>query len=123
LASRGERANELAIAALAVATGELLPTDPYATWAIDLREPYRRRRLAMLDLLAAKAVENGRLEEACLLLDEAIGVDPYGAARYHLAADYLTQLGRREAARHLIDSAAARLAQLGVTKDRRTMTR
>jgi DNA-binding SARP family transcriptional activator len=47
-------------------------------------------------------------------LEQAIEADPYDESRYVLAAHHLLALGRREAARRMLDRAAAVLHELGV---------
>jgi DNA-binding SARP family transcriptional activator len=114
LVGHDEHARARAVAALAIATGELLPTDPYAAWATEPREQFRRQRLGVLDLLASGAAERGRLDESGALLDEAIELDPYDESRYLQAAEYLTRLGRHVAARRMVETALARLDELGL---------
>ncbi len=114
LASNGEQAQVLAVAAIALCTGELLPTDPYASWATTPRERYRRRRLGLLDMLATDAANRASLHEACVLLDEAITIDPYDEARYLQSSRHLLTLGRRVAARRMAENARARLDELGM---------
>ena len=58
--ARGPRAVQLAYAALALHDGPLLPTDPYATWAEEIRDQVEYRQLATLDLIAADAIARGR---------------------------------------------------------------
>ena len=114
LTARGRDAESLAIAALALWTGDLLPTDPYESWAVAPREQLRRRRLDLLDLIAAAALARGSLNEARLAAEQAIEADPYDESRYLLAAQALVALGRREPARRLLDRAVARLRELGL---------
>lgn len=51
--TRGPRAVRLAYAALALCSGPLLPTDPYASWTEEIRGRIADSQLALLDLIAA----------------------------------------------------------------------
>jgi DNA-binding SARP family transcriptional activator len=113
LASRRDDA-ELAVSALALWTGDLLPTDPYESWASGPREQLRRRRLELLDVVAAEAARRGSLDEARATLEIAIEADPYDDTRYLTVARHLLSLGRRSAARRMLDRAAAVLEELGL---------
>jgi DNA-binding SARP family transcriptional activator len=103
-----------AVAALALWTGELLPADPYESWAVGPRVQLRRRRVELLDLVAAAAAERGSLDEARYALEQAIEVDPYDESRYLRIAEHLLALGRREPAVRVLQRAYAVLAELGV---------
>jgi DNA-binding SARP family transcriptional activator len=104
----------LAVAALALWTGELLPADPYQSWAVGPRVQLRRRRIELLDVVAAAAAERGSLDEARYALEQAIEVDPYDESRYLRVAEHLIALGRREPAVRVLRRALAMLAELGV---------
>jgi DNA-binding SARP family transcriptional activator len=104
----------LAVAALALWTGELLPGDPYESWAVGPRAQLRRRRVELLDLVAAAAAERGSLDEARYALEQAIEVDPYDESRYLRIAEHLLALGRREPAIRVLQRGYAVLAELGV---------
>jgi DNA-binding SARP family transcriptional activator len=112
LSDRSPHAGALAVAALALWSGDLLPTDPYASWAASPREQLRRRRLDLLDLHAADAAERGSREEARLALERAIEADPYDDSRYVTTAAHLVALGRREAARRMLRRGVAALREL-----------
>jgi len=75
-AARGPRAVRLAYAALAISTGPLLPSDPYAAWAEEAREQVRYRHLALLDLVAADATARGSHQEALTALEAALAEEP-----------------------------------------------
>jgi DNA-binding SARP family transcriptional activator len=74
--ARGTRAVRLAYAALALFTGSLLPSDPYAAWAEEARAQVRYRHLTLLDLVAADASARGSHQEALTALEAALGEDP-----------------------------------------------
>jgi DNA-binding SARP family transcriptional activator len=112
-APREERAG-LARRALAWSTGELLPADRYVDWADVPRERLRRRRLALLDLVADDAVATGELDEAARLLDEAIADDPLEEIRYTRLARALLAQGRTRAARGVVERGMAAAQELGV---------
>jgi DNA-binding SARP family transcriptional activator len=114
LAGHGREQAALAVAALGLWGGDPLPSDPYEAWALGPREQLLRRRLELLDVLAADAAARGSLDEARLTLEQAIEADPYDETRYVLAAAHLQALGRREPARRMLDRAAAVLSELGL---------
>jgi DNA-binding SARP family transcriptional activator len=104
----------LARAALARATGELLPADRYADWASAPRERITRRHLALLDQVADDAIARGDLDEAGRLLDEAIALDPLEEERHVRLGRALLRQGRTAAARRVADRAVALCAELDV---------
>ncbi len=112
-APREERA-ALARRALAWSTGELLPADRYADWADVPRERVRRRRLALLDLVADDAIAHGELDEAARVLDEAITDDPLEEMRYDRLARALLTQGRSRAALGVAQRGIAAAEELGV---------
>jgi DNA-binding SARP family transcriptional activator len=114
LGSGGRDGGALAVAALALWTGDLLPSDPYEAWATGPREQLRRRRLDLLDLVAAQAAERGSYDEARQALEQAIEADPYDDTRYVLAARHLLAVGRREPARRMLARAVAAMQELGL---------
>jgi DNA-binding SARP family transcriptional activator len=114
LSSGGGDGGALAVAALALWTGDLLPSDPYESWATGPREQLRRRRLDLLDLVAAQAAERGSYDEARQALEQAIEADPFDDTRYVLAARHLMTSGRREPARRMLARAVAAMGELGL---------
>lgn len=110
-----DAARRHADAAVGLYGGVLLPGDPYEGWAVPARERARQLYLAMLDLLAKAAVDEGRLGHALQLTEQAIGVDRYEEQRYIECARLLERMGRRAAAVHLLQRARAVLVQLEVT--------
>jgi DNA-binding SARP family transcriptional activator len=114
LAARGRDRAALAVAALALWGGEVLPGDPYESWAAGPREQLRRRRVDLLDLVAADAAERESFEEARYALEQAIEVDPYDDTRYVQVARHLLRLGRRVPAGRTLQRACTVLAELGL---------
>jgi DNA-binding SARP family transcriptional activator len=114
LSSGGRDGDALAVAALALWTGDLLPSDPYEAWATGPREQLRRRRLDLLDLVAAQAADRGSYDEARQALEQAIEADPFDDTRYVLAARHLLSAGRREPARRMLARAVTAMDELGL---------
>jgi DNA-binding SARP family transcriptional activator len=104
----------LARAALARATGELLPADRYSEWATVPRERLRRRQLALIDVVSADALARDDFDEAERLLDEAISLDPLDEDRYIRMARALLAQGRVTRAQRVAQQAADVTAELGV---------
>jgi len=118
-----EHAHELAADALierplAHYRGDLLPDDPYETWAEAARERLRRHALALLDLCAASAASAGDLDEAVRCLERAIEMAPDEEERYLGAARHLLTQGRRGAARAMAARARQVLSELGLSPPR-----
>jgi DNA-binding SARP family transcriptional activator len=112
-----ERSVAQAVASLALWGGTPLPSDPYTSWALPLREQFRRRHLGLLDLIADDAANRGSYDEAARILGEAIEEDPYDESRYLRAGTHLLAAGRRAAALRLARQGAASLATLGLEPD------
>jgi DNA-binding SARP family transcriptional activator len=113
LAARPSERAGLGRAALAWSTGELLPGDRYEDWADVPRERLRRRRLALLDLVADDAAAKGDFDEAARLLDEAIASDPLEGIRYVRLARALLAQGRTRAAMNVAQRGASAADELG----------
>jgi DNA-binding SARP family transcriptional activator len=94
-AATGARAVQLAYAALALHTGPLLQSDPYAAWADDTRDQVDDRYLALLDLVAADAAARGSHQEALTALEAAAAVDPDAEERRAALAAEVRALNRR----------------------------
>jgi DNA-binding SARP family transcriptional activator/tetratricopeptide (TPR) repeat protein len=95
----GTRAVQLAYAALALHSGPLLPSDPYAAWAEETRTRVRYRHLALLDLVAADAVARGSHQEALTALEAALAEDPEDEDRRAAVAEQMEAVGRRRTTR------------------------
>lgn len=78
--------------------GDLLPDDLALEWTGGPREALRRRRLALIDLLASDARRRGAKREAVTLMEMAIEVEPYDDIRYLEVAEMLLEAGRRSLA-------------------------
>jgi DNA-binding SARP family transcriptional activator len=89
----GTRAIQLAYAALALRTGPLLPSDPYAAWAEEPRAQVRYRSLALLDLVARDAAARNSHQEALTALEAALEEDPDADQRRGARAEQLQALG------------------------------
>lgn len=75
--------------------GELLADNLYWDWAVAPRERLRRRRLALIDLLAGDARRRGATQEAINLMELAIEIEPYDELRYLEVAEMLLEAGRQ----------------------------
>jgi DNA-binding SARP family transcriptional activator len=104
-AASGPRAVQRAYGALALWREPLLPADPYAAWAEDVRAEVEYRHLALLDLVAADAIRRRSHQEALTALEAAMRADPDDSSRPARAAEQLRELGRESSA----ESLAARL--------------
>ncbi len=100
-AARGPRAVVLAYSALALWNDQLLPTDPYAVWAEEVRVHAEYRHLALLDLVAADAIARGSHQEALTALEAAMRADPEDRERSARAAEQQRALGRDASAAYL----------------------
>jgi hypothetical protein len=92
--ARGGRAVQLAYAALALHDRPLLPTDPYAAWADEIRDQVGYRHLLALDLIATDAAARGSHQEAITALEAA---SQYGVGSHDRDAEIaqlLRDLGR-----------------------------
>ena len=115
LAASGSReAVSAARAALARYGGDLLPTDPYESWAELPRQRLRGQALALLDLCADWAARAEDLDEAVRCLERAIDLAPEEEERYLIAARHLLTQGRRGAARRMVARARSVVEDLGV---------
>lgn len=105
--------------ALARYRGDFLPDDRYCDWAEAPRHGLQRRRIALVDLLAADARRRGRALEAVALLELAIEIDPVDEVRYLEVADLLIADGRRARAAAYLATASEVLDDHGLMADRR----
>jgi DNA-binding SARP family transcriptional activator len=115
LAAGGSReAISAARAALARYGGDLLPGDPYESWAELPRQRLRNQALRLLDLCADWAARAGDLDEAVRCLERATDLAPDEEERYLNAARLLLTQGRRGAARRMVQHARSVVETLGV---------
>jgi DNA-binding SARP family transcriptional activator len=104
----------LARAAIVRYRGDLLPDDPYETWAAGPRERLRRRALALLDLCARDAATHQDLDGACRFLEQAMELAPYEEDRHLRVAEHRLAQGRRGSAIRVLGQARAVLQELGL---------
>jgi DNA-binding SARP family transcriptional activator len=109
------RAATLARSAVERYRGDLLPADPYETWAAEPRERLRLRCLELLDLLAARAEASGEADESARLVQRAIDAEPHDEQRYLKLAALFTAQGRSGSARAVLRRARSMLDELGIT--------
>lgn len=107
-----EHTDPVACAAAAADTldavdGPLLPGARYEPWAEAACEAFRRRQLALLDLVARLLAGRGNLDRALAYLDRAIALEPYDECRYLLGAQWLRAAGRRGGGRRYLERLAA----------------
>jgi DNA-binding SARP family transcriptional activator/tetratricopeptide (TPR) repeat protein len=89
----GTRAVQLAYSALALRSGPLLPSDPYAAWAEEPRIQVGYRYLALLDLVARDAAARNSHQEALTALEATLEEDPDSEHRHRARAEQLQALG------------------------------
>jgi tetratricopeptide (TPR) repeat protein len=100
-ATSGSRAVQRAYGALALWREPLLPVDPYAAWAENVRSEVEYRHLALLDLVVADAIKRRSHQEALTALEAAMRADPEDTSRPARAAEQLRELGRDASAQSL----------------------
>jgi DNA-binding SARP family transcriptional activator len=101
--------------ALAVASGEVVADEPYADWAVALRDRYQGRRVEALLEAGELALAEGDLPAALARADEAVAADALSERACRMAMRAAYGLGRQEdALRRYERCAAALMAQLGV---------
>jgi len=108
-----EQAEALARSAVASYGGELLPDSVYEEWSTAPRERLTRRHLALLDLLAEAAAQDGRVDEAIRWWTQAADAEPLDESRLVRAATLLVDHERHGQARSLIDRARSVVEDLG----------
>ena len=99
--ARGARAVQLAYAAVALHDGPLLPTDPYAAWAGEIRDQVGYRHLMALDLIASDAAARGSHQEAITALEATAQYGIRNHDRDAEIAQQLRNLGRSRTADYL----------------------
>jgi DNA-binding SARP family transcriptional activator len=98
--------------AVSLYRGELLPADPYATWASDARARSRAQMSSMLDLLVEHAVDVGDVEDAVRWIERAAEVEDRAEERHVQAATLLCDAHPGRAVRH-VRRARSIVAELG----------
>jgi DNA-binding SARP family transcriptional activator len=94
--------------------GDLLPDDRYVQWTEAPRERLRRRFRAANALLVEDARRRGADEQALLLVERSLEVDPEAEEAYVEAAELLDRLGRRSGAIQVVQRGLAVMDELGV---------
>jgi LuxR family transcriptional regulator, maltose regulon positive regulatory protein len=112
----GDPGAAVAVARSAIARyrGDLLPDDPYETWADEPREAARRAMLDLLDLCATAAAERADLDEARRMVQRSLEIAPFEEDRYLRVARILRDQGRTGAALSVLRRARTVLAPLGI---------
>jgi DNA-binding SARP family transcriptional activator len=105
-AASGPRAVQRAYGALALWRDQLLPGDPYAEWAQEIRARADYRHLALLDMVAADAIRRRSHQEALTALEAAMRADPDDRDRPAKAAEQLRELGLGTAADYVAGPAS-----------------
>jgi DNA-binding SARP family transcriptional activator len=101
--------------ALELVRGDVLEDEPYAEWAIRLREDYRRRFLHTLQDAAEAALACGDLPAALRHAERAITEDPIAERGYAVAMIAAYASGRQDDALRVFERARAALeSELGV---------
>jgi DNA-binding SARP family transcriptional activator len=102
-------------AAVALIRGEVLADEPYADWALDLRDRYRSRVVDALLESGEAALARGELMPALARSDAAVAADPLCERAYRLAMRASYGLGRQQDALRSFDRCAkALIDELGV---------
>ncbi len=113
-----DSARSLALDAIRLYRGELLPSDRYADWTTGPREALTQLRLQLLDLMLAHAFDSGNRQEALALLEDLIEADPYEERYYIELATLHLEAGNISRMRASIARCERMLAELGVEPSR-----
>lgn len=105
--------------AIAMISGPVLPTDPYADWAAGPRERIERQLVALLDVLADAVAQDGGHDEAVQLYQRAIDVQPFDESRYLRLARTHVAAGRTGPALAAVERAMGMLAELDLRPSER----
>lgn len=95
-----ESRRDHAIAAVSLYRGDVLPSDPYATWVLDSRDRARRQLSTMLDLLIDDDLERDDVDDAVRWLERATEVEERPELRHAHAAELLADDHPGRALRH-----------------------
>jgi DNA-binding SARP family transcriptional activator len=95
-------------------TGDFLAEDPYADWALPLREEARAQYLRITRALADLAAGAGDTDDAVAYLLRLLEHDPYDEDAHRRLAAALRAAGRHGEARRRYRMYASRMAELGV---------
>jgi DNA-binding SARP family transcriptional activator len=103
-------------AALAAYRGDLLPDEPYEEWTVVPRERLRRRRIALLELLAADAAGRTDLGAGLDLIEDLIEAEPDEESHYLMGVRLLMAAGQIGRARAYLARADAAIDRLGLPR-------
>ena len=112
----GNREQGLAMlrAAEELYVGEFLEEEPYADWAVSLREEARSEFLSVADTLARAASEDGEHDAASRRYLRMLERDPYNEPAHLGLVVAMQRSGRHGAARRLYGNYVTRMAELEV---------
>jgi DNA-binding SARP family transcriptional activator len=108
------QARELLAAADRSYVGDPFADDPYADWAVPIREEARATYLRALRLLAALARDGGDTDLAAAYLRRLLEADPYDEAAHRALVAALVDGGRHGEARRSFARYAEAMAGIGV---------
>lgn len=112
----GDRSRGLALLAAAeeLYVGEFLEEEPYADWAISLREEARSEYLTVVAALAEAATQDGDHDAAARRYLRMVERDPYSEPAHLRLVVAMRRSGRHGSARRLYGNYVARMAELDV---------
>lgn len=112
----GDRRRGLALLAAAEEryAGEFLEEEPYADWAISLREEARSEYLAVVGALAEAATQDGDHDAAARRYLRMVERDPYSEPAHLGLIVAMRRSGRHGSARRLYGNYVSRMAELDV---------
>lgn len=112
----GDRSRGLALLAAAEEryAGEFLEEEPYADWAISLREEARTEYLAVVGALAEAAARDGDHDSAARRYLRMVERDPYSEPAHLSLIVAMRRSGRHGSARRLYGNYVARMAELDI---------
>lgn len=116
LLRQGKREEGIALLASAEASyvGEFLEEQPYAEWAVPLREEARSEYMGVASLLAETAESDGDFDLAARRYLRMIERDAYNEPAHLGLVTAMERTGRRGTARRLYGNYVARMAELDV---------
>ena len=113
--TRGDTdAPRLLEAAEAHYAGDFLADEPYADWAVPLREQAHAVHLSVLRTLAQAAADNDDHDVATRSLLRLLGCDPYDEPAHLCLVELLSAAGRHGEARRRYRHYLERMAELDV---------
>lgn len=104
----------VAVNALSLYSGPLLPGDVFVDWTVPHRESLALLHVRLLDFLLGRALDEERTNDALTLLERMIEAEPFEETYYIQAAELYAQSGRLQRARTSLDRATRMLLELGV---------